>query len=432
MILQMLRDWVWLERSQWWSREKLQKLQEGKLQELVRHSYQNVPFYRHLYDSAQTSTTNLTGPCKFERLPFVTRQDLRDTPLQDRTAADADASKCMPNTTSGSTGTPVTVLDDPTFAAEQEIINLRPMLAAGIRPWHRICRIWGNPENQPRMASNLGLYSGIKNRFYKRVYGTEDIHNHIKFYAAWNPDVIIATPSYFRALLWFGEEDQAKLSLKVAVTDGELLDDTTRKRICDTFQADVIDTYGLTEAGIIAWECPAHCGYHINVESVFVEFIHDGGPAAPGEASRVYVTSLDRKTTPVIRYFTGDIATPTDEECPCGRGLPLMKDIQGRMIDFILMKDGSHVSPHNVMGRVRRIEGVENLKLTQKRDFSMELQVRTRTEKSEEVLRVLRLRCLELFGEVPINIKLVDEIEGERGPKFRPVESELTHQPSGL
>ena len=103
-----------------------------------------------------------------------------------------------------------------------------------------------------------------------------------------------------------------------------------------------------------------------------------------------------------------------------------MKDIQGRIIDFILMKDGSHISPHTVMSRVRGIDGVENFKLTQKRDSSIELQVRTRTEKSEEALRTLRHRCLELFGEVPLNIDLVDEIEGERGPKFRPVESHLT------
>jgi phenylacetate-CoA ligase len=430
MILHMLRNWAQLERSQWWSHEALLEKQNRELMEIVRYAYQNVPFYRRLYDSAQVNPTGNTSSTEIGRLPFVTRQQLRDTPLRDLTAACVDVSKCMPTTTSGSTGTPVTVLDDARFAAEQEIVNLRIMLACGVRPWHRICRVWWNPGNQPPLADKLGLWSSIKERSFRRLWGTDDIHDHLKVYSVWKPDVLIALPSYYRALLWFSEEDQVKPSFKVAVSLGELLDDTTRKRIRDTFQAEVIDTYGLVEAGIVAWECPSHCGYHINVESVFVEFLKDGLPVAFDEAGKVYVTSLHRKTTPIIRYFTGDMATPTDDECSCGRGLPLMKNIQGRVIDFIVTEEGRQVSPYVVMNSLREIEGIESFKVTQKSDFSLELQVRSRAENRDELLRALRLRCLELFGQVSLDVRLVDEIRGEREPKFRPVESHLTHHSS--
>lgn len=427
MIFQMLRDWASLERSQWWSREALHNIQERKLSKIVRHGYQNVPFYRRLYDSVHVNPTDVIGYGGLGRLPFVTRQHLRDTSLQDMTAANADLTKCSPDTTSGSTGTPVTLLEDPSFAAKQEMAHLRAYWANGVRPGHKICTVWAMRASQSPLAGKLGLYSVIEGKFHRRVWGTDDIHDHMKFYSVWKPDVLIASPSYYRALLWFSEQNRAKLSFKVAVSSGELLDDTTRRRICDAFQSEVIDTYGLMEVGIVSWECPQHRGYHVNAESVLVEFIKDGAPAASGEAGKVYVTSLDRRITPIIRYFTGDVATPTDDECPCGRGLSLMKNVQGRIVDFILGEEDRYMSPWVVIRALRSIQGVENFKLTQKSDSSIDVQFRTRGLEAESVLNVLHQRCTELFGDMSLSIKLVDQIEGEGGPKFRPVASDLTH-----
>jgi len=427
MIFHMFRDWARLNESQWWGREALIKSHERKFSEIANYAYQNVPFYRRLYDSVQVNPADVISYSGIGRLPVVTRQHLRDTPLHDMTAADADLTKCLPDSTSGSTGTPVTLLEDPGFAAKQEMAHLRAYWANGVRPGHKICTVWAMRTSQSPFAGKLGLYSAIEGRFHRRVWGTDDIHDHMKFYSVWKPDVLIASPSYYRALLWFSEQDRVKLSFKVAVSSGELLDDTTRKRICDTFQAEVIDTYGLMEVGIVSWECPAHCGYHINAESVVVEFIKDGAPAASGDAGKVYVTSLDRRITPIIRYFTGDVATPSEDECPCGRGLPLMKNIQGRIVDFILGEEGRYVSPWVVIRTLRSIKGVENFKLTQKSDSSIDVQFRTRRLEAKSVFDALHRRCTELFGELSVNINLVDEIEGERAPKFRPVASYLTH-----
>jgi len=138
------------------------------------------------------------------------------------------------------------------------------------------------------------------------------------------------------------------------------------------------------------------------------------------------VTSLDRKTTPIIRYFTGDVGTPSDDECPCGRGLPLMKDIQGRIVDFVLTVDGRYVSPYVIIIGLTNIQGLENFKLTQNRDSSLDLQLRTSVEGTDDVLPAAHVCCKGLFGDTPLSIRLVDEIQGEHGPKFRPVESHLT------
>ena len=100
-----------------------------------------------------------------------------------------------------------------------------------------------------------------------------------------------------------------------------------------------------------------------------------------------------------------------------------MKNIQGRLMDFVLTDEERYLSPYTVMSRVRGIEGVENFKLTQQDDLSINVQFRTRSIEADTVLRNLQNLCTELFGGVPANVELVDEIEGERGPKFRAVES---------
>jgi len=417
----MFRDWARLNQSQWWSREALIKSQERKFSEIANYAYQNVPFYRRLYDSSRVDPSNISYGM-IGRLPVVTRRNMSETPVQDRTAVGIDLNKCRPYRTSGSTGTPVTVLDEQSFAAEQEIAHLRAYSAAGVRPWHKICTVWGARAGLPPQSDKLGLWNTIEGKHHRRIF-SYDIDEHMKFYSVWKPDVLIATPSYLKALLWFSEQNHDDLSFKLIITTGELLDEITRKDIIDKFQADVIQYYGLTEVGIAAWECSAHRGYHINAESVLVEFIDDEGRVAADMDGRVYVTSLSRRATPIIRYFTGDVATRSDDECPCGRGLPLMKNIQGRIVDFLLTVDGRYLSPYVVISRVRGIEGVENFKLTQEDDLSVDVQFRTRSTEADTILRNLQNLCTELFGGVPADVVLVDEVEGERGPKFRPVES---------
>ncbi|HXZ90005.1 MAG TPA: hypothetical protein VEG61_02985, partial [Candidatus Dormibacteraeota bacterium] len=349
MILHMFRDWARLNRSQWWSREALIRIQERKFSEIANYAYQNVPFYRRLYDSSKIGPSDISYGT-IGRLPYVTRRNLNETPVQDRTAAGIDVSKCRPYGTSGSTGTPVTVLEDQSFAADQEIAHLRAYWAGGVKPWHKICMVLWTGATIPPLSDKLGLWNIIKGNFHRRIL-SNDINDHIKVYSVWKPDVLIATPSYLKALLWFSEQNH-DLSFKLIITTGEVLDEITRKGIGDNFRADVMDYYALTEAGIIAWECSAHRGYHINAESVLVEFIDDEGQVATGENGRVYVTSLKRRATPIIRYFTGDVATRSDDECPCGRGLPLMKNIQGRLMDFVLTDEERYLSPYTVMSRV--------------------------------------------------------------------------------
>lgn len=416
----MLWNWGWLRRSQWFDRKRLAEIQGKKLREIIKDAYQTVPFYRKLYGAGlDVSTINLDNMSK---LPIVTKELLRSTPLEERTAVGANTAGCRLVYTTGSTGIPLASLDDPYSMAYEETLGLRHAWALGIRPFDRMCRVATLP---PPFLADRGLWSHFKRNFYRFLPASDPISKHVTEYLAWKPNALVANPWYYKVLTRFVEQTGYRLTFDHAITWGDFLDDQTRERTESIIHADVSDTYGLNETGGVAWECPTHAGYHINAESLVVEFLRNGEPVVAGEPGEMYVTSFNRTANPIIRYFTGDVATPIDDDCPCGRGLPLLKGIQGRVMDFVRTKSGRYISPYDVTVSLRNSFGVEQFKLIQKADFSIELLVKTSEKQIAEVIKAAEIRLKQLMGDLPIIVRIVDGFENEKGAKFRLVESRV-------
>ena len=95
----------------------------------------------------------------------------------------------------------------------------------------------------------------------------------------------------------------------------------------------------------MAAECPEQTGYHIMSPNVILEFIRDNQPVSLGEMGKIVVTDLHNYAMPFIRYENGDLGMPSDEKCPCGRGMPLMKGVVGRVTDILVIGDKFISSP---------------------------------------------------------------------------------------
>jgi len=424
MMLQILRNWRWLQKSQWFGKEQLIALQANGLNTIIEHAICKVPLYRKLYSAAgllpgQNNTV--------DRLPIITREQFKVTPLSERTAIDVDINTCMPHTTSGTTGIPVKLLEDPYWTAWQEALVLRMLWAWGVRPLDRLCRATQTRigRSRFRLADRQGLWGTIRRKRIKQLWLSTDFVAHIKFFSIWKPDVLMALPSYLRTLARLSEKMGENLSFKLVVSSSELLDDSTRRLVEDRFQTQVLDHYTTEETGSLAWECPTRSGYHINGDAVIIELLQNGRQVTAGEPGKVYTTAFRRFATPVIRYFTGDVATRVDDECSCGRTLFRLKNIQGRIMDYILTTDDHHISPYEVTATLDKVTGVEQYKVIQSGDFSIEVLVKSDSDQSAQVLENMDERCAGIFGKTPFNVKLVDKIENE-GPKFRRVGSKLT------
>jgi len=296
-------------------------------------------------------------------------------------------------------------------------------------PGDRACVSIPGQAGSSLFSNSKGLWGGVLKRKVRELSPATDLKSNYQLISTWEPHLLAAPPSYFRTFIEFAEEQGQIPTVKTALTMGEMLDSSTRKLIHDKLQAEVFETYGLAETGGVAWECPTHSGLHINAESMVVEFLKGEEPVASGEPGEICVTHLSMRATPIIRYRVGDLATPLDDDCPCGRGLPLMKDIQGRLSDCILTEDGRHVSPYTVTLALDEVSGASRYKVTQRKDHSIELLLEpAKQSKTDSILQQLQLCCKQLFGDTPVTIAIVERIERPTGRKFKVVESELERQ----
>ena len=167
------------------------------------------------------------------------------------------------------------------------------------------------------------------------------------------------------------------LGIQVAFVTSERLYDDQRASISRVFGCPVANGYGGRDAGFIAHECPEG-GMHLTAEDIVVELVDaQGGPVPLGEPGEVVVTHLATGDFPFIRYRTGDIAVLDDRACACGRGLPMLKEIQGRSTDFVVAADGTVMHGLALIYILRDLPGVQGFKIVQQTRERVEVQLVT-------------------------------------------------------
>jgi phenylacetate-CoA ligase len=252
--------------------------------------------------------------------------------------------------------------------------------------------------------------------------------NILKKLSDLKPDVIYTYPSILSLL---GKEIEEKKNLEVSskliLTTGEFLTDSNREKLKSIFKSEISSIYSTVEFGHIAFECKEHSGYHIITDNVIVEFVKDGIDVSVGEKGEVIVTTLHNFAMPLIRYKLGDIAVPLNTKCNCGRGFPLIKDIEGREDDFFIMPSGKKISPR-MINVIEFIPGIKEYKIIQKTKKRIAVKLVKNDEFSErtiiEVKNKILIGCL---GEdVQVEVESVKELPKERTGKKRAVVSEVS------
>jgi phenylacetate-CoA ligase len=218
------------------------------------------------------------------------------------------------------------------------------------------------------------------------------------------------------------------LGIKVAFVTAERLYDEQREQIQSTFGCRVANGYGGRDAGFIAHQCPAG-GMHITAEDIIVEIVdNNGNPMPPGQSGEIVVTHLATADFPFIRYRTGDMGILDEDACPCGRGLPLLKEIQGRSTDFVVAQDGTVMHGLALIYILRDLPGVQQFKIIQESLALTRVLIVPLGQLTEESKVFIRDGFRARLGHnVQINVEVVSEILPERSGKFRYV---ISH-PSG-
>jgi phenylacetate-CoA ligase len=216
------------------------------------------------------------------------------------------------------------------------------------------------------------------------------------------------------------------LGIRVAFCTSERLYDDQRAAIERVFGCKVANGYGGRDAGFIAHECPAG-GMHLTAEDIVVELVdRDGHPVPVGEPGEIVVTHLATRDFPFIRYRTGDVAVMDDRRCACGRGLPMLKEIQGRTTDFVVAADGTVMHGLALIYVLRDLTGVQQFKIIQETRLRTRIQLVTGQEfKSDSTSMIIQQFRARLGREVDVLVDHVPHIPAEPSGKFRYVVSQV-------
>ena len=390
-----------IQKDQWLPRVELEKIQSLKLQKMVQYAYENVQYYHDLFDSVGVKPEDIQTKDDLSVLPITTRAVLQETAPEQLISSKIDQRDLKEITTSGSSGSPLTVFLRQKEFDRNNLVWARASQANGHRLFGKTAYLKYSPP-PTFWFEKLGIWK-------KDIISIRDpIEVKISKLRKIQPDIIKGTPyeliTIARSILEKGVED---ISPKSVFSMGSLLDEHSRALLKRVFHADVYDFYGATEIGLIAWECSAHNGYHINMDATVVEIIHKGRRASANETGRVVCTNLNSHSMPFIRYDLGDFATMALENCPCGRELPLLKSIEGKADDFFMDSRGELHSPSAITNRIKMISGIRDFRLIQTETtkikaqlvVSGEHQIGAISRQIQSVFKEIMGECVEVYCE---------------------------------
>ncbi|HBI46016.1 MAG TPA: hypothetical protein DDY78_24645 [Planctomycetales bacterium] len=335
------------ERTQFLPPEEIRRLQLARLRSLLFHASDNCPFYQRRFEQAGFAPGLLRNLEDLRALPPLEKRDIQEHGA-DMVARNWPRSDLIRNQTGGSTGTPVTFFLSGARKCSRAAATLRHNRWAGWEVGDKAAVIWGAPQDRPAD----GWRSRFRNALLREPMwldaGCLTEERMVEFHHALHrvrPHIIQA---YARAVVMFARFLQARgltaYQPHSIVTSAEILEKEDRDLLEQVFRCPVYNRYGCREVSVVASECSAHAGLHVMAEGLYLEIETPNGPAAPGEMGAVLVTDLLNGAMPLIRYRIGDMAAWADGPCPCGRGLPRLERVAGRVTDFLVGADGRLVS----------------------------------------------------------------------------------------
>lgn len=317
-----------LNKSQYLSASKIKAIQDAKLRELIKYTYRNVGYYKRLFDSKGISPADIQTREDICKLPITSREDLRNNPVSEIISQQQKVNNCARYTTSGTTVQPLDIYLSRKEEALQVALYLRMLFANGYKKNMRMA-VFTNPQFIKKQKKYIFRPFGIFDIEYFSIFQQPDesFDRLIKF----NPDIIRGYTSVIKSIALEARKKGVKqIHPSLIFCTAEFLSRDDRNFISSAFGAEVLDYYSSSECGHIAWECGVHFGYHINSETLILEFLKGDRKALPGEEAEVIITNLDSYAMPFIRYKIGDMAVFSDAKCPCGRQLPFIKEIAER------------------------------------------------------------------------------------------------------
>ncbi|MDI1431971.1 glycosyltransferase [Polyangium sorediatum] len=423
-----LRALAELEQSQWRTPEEVAEDSFRRLLEALHHAEKHVPFYRRRFAEYGVRASQVKAPADLAAFPILTKEDVRL--FSKELVAESHVGTLHQGATGGSTGVPVRFMyDHPTYE-RRVAAALRADGWAGAVMGEKELHVWGRPPGERKGfdTTKRAVHEAIWRRryistFHLRADRLADTVREIVDYA---PRVVIGytTPLFLlaRAALEHGITIPPPRGI---ITSAEKLFEAQREVIERAFGAPVFDRYGCREMMLIGAECERHEGLHVHAEGVFVELCSDGRPVPVGTPGEVLLTDLYNRAMPLLRYRNEDVAVAKAGACACGRGLPRLASVEGRVLDLLIGEDSRIVAGEMIPFLFKDLP-VERYQVHQRADRTVTLRIVPGPSYGPEVTKLVdeRLR-LVLGANAPLTVELVRDIPLTAAGKHRVTVSDV-------
>jgi len=442
--------------------EELKQYQFSKLKEIINHAYEKVDFYRKRFDDIGLDPRDIQDDGNPLPIPPTTKEDIMAHFPEGITARGLDRSRWKYVATSGTTRQIMGIHDfqktNSNWAA-----GLRAHKLAGN---HHIGKKW--MEIPPHMCTTIcgaddsqkgggffsrkllflflqGNFNGLRQHLYHYFYdrrhtiyrrvtlpsfgaeGTnipeKDLADYIDAIEKYQPHLLEGLPLYLYTFSkYLREKSITPPSVGVIKPFGGSMPSVMRETMRKAFGCHVCDTYGCSEMGFIACDCQKHEGLHLFMDLYHIEVCRNGKLVAPGELGKLYITDLENRAMPWIRYDIGDVGRYYVEDHGCGRH-SMRFQVEGRVEDTISNSKGELFTSDQIFDFFHGFSEIDNFQLIEKSRGNFDLLcVPNNGAPLDEESIVLKFKNF-FDSHVCIKTYLVNTIKAEDGGKFRFVKS---------
>ncbi len=417
-----LSYWRELEETQYFSLRELHNIQWNRLQKLYAFLWENNRFYRSRFQDGGLTPGSLTEPSAIRQIPILTKKEIRAN--CNSMISDGFRNESLLHfKTGGSTGKALDIYLTEECSELRNACARRSDRWSGWEPGEPVGAVWGNPK----------LPVTFKDKMFQKILQpciyldtmAVSLDSVLKFARSWEkvqPTLLYGhAHSIYILAQYVRDIGCTQIKPTGILSTSMMLLPHERKLIEEVFSCKVIDRYGCEEVSLIGCECEKHSGMHMNIEHLVIEFIKDDGTTAqPGEMGNIVVTDLMNFAMPFVRYKVEDVGVPMDAMCPCGRGLPLMGRVTGRVADFLISKNRGKVAGISLIeNTLTEMSGIDQMQIIQNSLKDMALNIVQGKDYNDTVQASLIQYFKEIFPDTSVIVNRVDKILPEPSGKYR-------------
>lgn len=417
-----------MEANQWLEPQALQELQLAKLRIFLARVSSEVPYWRDLFKRQGLRADAFASLEDLQRLPLLDKATIRE---HEQAMKSETATGLSEFSTGGSSGEPLKFFLDNERVSHDVAAKRRATRWWDVDIGDSEIVVWGSPielgsQDRVRLLRDRLMRTELLSAF---EMSEENLDHFIARIRKRRPRMLFGYPSSLAAIAAHALERgiaMNDLGIRVAFVTSERLYAHQEKLITDVFGCPVANGYGGRDAGFLAHHCPSR-SLHITADDVILEIVDEDGAVLPeGESGEIVVTHLHTAAFPFIRYRTGDIGTLDTTRCACGRGLPVLRSLEGRSTDFVVARDGTLLHGLALIYVLRDLPGVAAFRIVQESLDLTRVQVVPAEGFTEDSQREIERQFHARLGsEVRIDIEKLAAIPRETSGKFRYVQSKV-------